>query len=346
MSTFDILALQDQESVRNSYYRSPRVAPHIQKLSNTEIEVKTVEKSVILSKTEEVILYILSSFKFIPVWLLQQWIPNSFNIMVAWIEIGLVWAETTSMGVFLRPTRFLLDMFKNDDSKYIEIPFGMLNHTCSEEQIMFDIMLGHPKSELWQIIKTEETLPCYHPLGLSFEKESGTIAIRESDFRLGFKRGNVDELIRSEEEIERQIKAGMKYTAEFSDFNKFPIISFNENGELVTQTPDVIIPLPRDNGKAKSFAIEIELSAKTGDKYINIMKNYKDNIKFGKLFYLIGSKRIAKLVKDAYKSVGGLGQCELFLVPFIAPQQKLSNYTYENEQQQKQLIQETARNSE
>jgi len=345
LNTFDILELQDQEVVRNSFYRSPRVAPHIQKINDSTLEVKTVETSVLISRVEEVILYIIASFKFSPVWLIQQWMPNSFQVISSWINVGLVWAETTSMGVFLRPTRFLLDMFKIEDDKYIEIPFGLLNHTCSEEQLLFDIQLGRSESELWQIIREEETLPCYHPLKLEFEKEEGTIALRESDFRLGFKRQNIDELLQSEEELERQVKSGLKFTNEFNDFTKFPLVSFNDKGELITQTPDIIIPIPRDSGKAKSYAIEIELSPKTLDKYTQIMNNYKNNIKFGKLFYLIGSKRIAKLIKDAYKKVGGLGSCELFLVPFTPPAMKLDNYTIEDEQAQRVLIQETQRST-
>ena len=345
MNTFELLALQDKESVKNSYYRSPRVAPHIQQISDSQIEVKTIEESTIISRVEEVILYILSSFKFIPVWLIQQWIDNSYDIITSWINVGLTWAETTSMGVFLRPTRFLLDMFKIEDDKYIEIPFGMLNHTCSEEQILFDIMLGHEQSELWQIIKEEETLPCYHPLHLKFEDEQGTIAIREADFRIGFKRYSTEEILKKEEEIQREVRAEVKYSSEFSEFDRFPIVTFNDNKEVVTQTPDIIIPIPRDRGKAKSFAIEIELSPKTADKYVNIMKNYKDNIKFGKLFYLIGSQRIAKLIKDAYKYVGGLGQCELFLVPFVPPQQKLSNYSKESEIYQQDLLKNTLRST-
>ena len=343
MDILEILKIQDSESVKNSYYRSPRVSPHIQKQSDNEIIVKTVENEVIITKVEEVILNIIANFKFSPVWLIQQWTNNAFEKMLSWINVGLVWAETTSMGVFLRPTRFLLDMLKIDDDKYIEIPFGMLNHNCSEQQLLYDIHLGNEGSELWQIIKNEETLPCYHPLGLIVENETGTIALREADFRIGFRRYNTNEIQAREEELIREIRSGKKFTSEFTDFSRFPIVNFNEKGELITQTPDILVPIPRKESKAQSYAIEIELSPKTPDKYKGIMNNYKNNVKFGKLFYLCGSQRIARLIKDAYKAVGGLGDCELFLVPFIPPAMRLDNYTTEDEQGQRELLQETHR---
>ena len=345
--TLNILSIQDKESVKNSDYRAPKRSPGIKKLSDTEIEVRTVDDGCIISKLEEAILYIIATFKFCPFWLIQQWFysiekNDGFEKVSSWVQVGLVWAETTSMGIFLRPTKFLFDMFKVEDEKFLEIPFGMLNHTCAEQQIVFDIQMANPESELWMIIKDEETLPVYHPLDLKFENESGTICIREGDFRLGFKRHSTEELLQREQEIRKQIKSEMKYTEEFNDFSRFPIVNFNnETQELITQTPDIIVPIPRDKGKAKSYAIEIELTPKTIEKYNNIMLNYKDNIKFGKLFYLCGSQRIAKLVKDAFKNVQGLGSCEMYLLPFTAPQQRLQDYTLKENQESNKLIQQT-----
>lgn len=342
----NILSIQDKESVKNSYYRAPKKVPSIQKISDKIIEVRTADSSCQISKLEETILHIIAQFKYSPFWLMQQWFylytkTNGYNIVLSWIEVGLVWAETTSMGIFIRPTKFLFDMFKIEDEKYLEIPFGMLNHTCAEQQITFDINMGNPTSELWHVIKNEETLPVYHPLSLKFEKEDGTICIREADFRIGFKRYNSETLLQMENEIREQIKLAVKYTEEFNDFSRFPIININENGELVTQTPDIIVPIPRDNGMPKSFAIEIELSPKGADKYIAIMQNYKNNVKFGKLFYLCGSQRIAKLVKDAFKAVKGLGTCELYLLPFTAPQQQLENYSLEENTESVSLLKKT-----
>lgn len=345
-NTVEILSIQDKESAKNSWYRAPKQTPTIKKVSDELIEVRTVDDIAEISKLEETILNIIATFKFSPFWLVQQWFysyihNNGFDEVSKWINVGLVWAETTSMGIFLRPTRFLLDMFKLDVERFLEIPFGLLNHTCAEQQLIFDITMGNKESELWLVIQEEETIPVYHPLGLEFESELGTTAIRESDFRIGFKRYNPEQLLQMEHEIEIEVKNKAKFSKEFSDFSRFPIIKKNENGELVSQTPDIIIPIPRKDGNPKSFAIEIELTAKQQDKYTAIMNNYKDNIKFGKLFYLCGSQKIANLVKNSFKTVGGLGKCELFLLPFTPPQQRLLNYSEKDEIEQSELIKKT-----
>ena len=107
---------------------------------------------------------------------------------------------------------------------------------------------------------------------------------------------------------------------------------------MSTQKPDVVIPIPRVNGQAQSCSIELELTAKNPEKYDQIMRNYKNNIVFGKLFYLCGNSRIADLVTSAYKNIGGLGSCRLFIVPYVAPAQRLSNYNIQDEQTQKTMI--------
>ena len=104
--------------------------------------------------------------------------------------------------------------------------------------------------------------------------------------------------------------------------------------------------LDRDNsGEISWKELEIELTPKAADKYIGILENYKDNIKFGKLFYLCGSLRIARYVKEAYKTIKGLGDCDLYLLPFTAPAQRLSNFSYEDEKSQELLLKETARST-
>lgn len=337
---FDLLKLQDSETVKNSFYRSPKITPHITLLKD-KLEVKTIDHTVYITKLEEVILGIITDFKFCPIWLIQQWyedfgINNSYELIGELIQVGLVWAETSSMGVFIRPTKLLLDLYKEENTQYIDIPFGLLNHTCGEEQIVFDLQMGNEKSELWQMVKEEETLPCYHPLNLKIPDEKGTIVLREGLFKLN--RFNIDELLRREDELNREIKSGKKYTKEFTDFSYFPIVNFTDDNNVITQTPDVLVPVPRQETLPQSYAIEIELSAKTAIKYNQIMKNYKNNPKFGKLFYLCGNQRIARLVKEAFKAVGGLGTCELFLLPFIPPAMRLSNYTSKDESNQADIL--------
>lgn len=338
----DLLRLQDAEVVRNSFYRHPKVTPNIEKYSD-HIVVKTIDNSCELYKLEEVILYIIADFKFAPVWLVQQWFDiyhrnDYFQSILDWIEVGLVWTETTSMGVYVRPTKFLLDLFQIENDNYIAVPFGLLNHTVSEEQMIFDLHMGNKKSEMWQIIKEKELLPVYHPLGITCNGEVGTLALRETHFRLN--RYDTKELVSRDREIMSEIESGAKFTTEFSDFTAFPIVSVYGK-KVIVQTPDVIIPLPRKDGKAQSFAIEIELSPKTKQKYEQIMQNYKDNIKFGTLLYFCGTARIAKMVRDAFDVVGGLGSCELYLLPYTPPAMQLSNYSISDEEEQGKLLLKT-----
>lgn len=335
----DILKLQDSESVKNTFYRAPKVTPTIEH-KTTHLEVRTIDDSATIDKLAEVILYNIAEFKFAPYWQVQQWFEafneDYFKRISDWISVGLVWAETTTMGVFLRPTKLLLNMFKTEDQVYRQIPFGLLNHTCCEEQLMFDIMTGNSQSEMWQILHSDNVLPCYHPLNIQPENDSGTIAIREFNFKAN--RYNTAKLKEKEAELELDIKTGNAFTKEFEDFSLFPIVNYTDDGQLITQTPDILVPIPRQNKLPMSYAIELELSSKTSAKYLQIMKNYKNNIKFGKLYYLCGNNRIMKMVKDAYDAVGGLGTCQLYIVPFVPPANRLSNYTSKDEHRQRIML--------
>ena len=355
--TLDLLKLQDGEQVKNTYYRSPRVSPTIQMISDDCLVVKTIDCSVEIRRIDEVILYILADFKFLPYWLIQQWTEDylgskSFGIekVKKWIQVGLAWVDTAPTGVYIRPTRFLLDMFKDDVeyTNYITVPFTNLNHPLSEAQLMFDIQMGNPKSEMWNIIKEEPTLNCYHPLLTALnsnppENENGTIILREALFRKGTKYRSNDEWLEAESLIRNQIMAGNQYTEEFNDFTLFNIVTYNQQenekkDELYKQYPDLIVPLLRKDGRAQSYSIELELSAKDDGRYDAIMQSYKNNIKFGKLFYLCASQRISRMIKEAFQRAGGLGTCELYILPFTPPSMRLENFTAQDESDQLELF--------
>ena len=346
MTDLDLLEIQDQEAVKNTYYRSPKVTPHINKFED-HLEIKTIDDSTNIYKIDEVVLYIIATFKFSPVWLIKQWYEDfdkdGYKTVENWISVGIVWAETSPMGVFIRPTKFLFEMMDIDNQSYIPIPFGLLNHTCAEEQIMFDVSMGNEKSELWQLIKKEDTLPCYHPLKISTQEDYGTIVIREEQFTVNHYKPQ--QILDKQDDLIADIRAGKKFTAEFNDWSYFCLVNYTDNDNLITQKPDLAIPIPRKDGKAQSYSIELELSSKTPQKYEQIMKNYKDNLIYGKLFYLCASTRIQKMVTDAYKAVGGLGTCRLFIVPFLPPAQRLSTYNLEDETIQKTMLKLTIKNS-
>ena len=127
MLSTDLLKLQDGEQVKNSYYRSPRVSPNIRKEGPDCLVVYTAEDRVEIRQLEEVILYVISEFKFAPYWLVQKWYDDVLNdakkafvAISSWLKVGLVWVETTPTGVYLRPTRFLLDIYNEDEVNTIK----------------------------------------------------------------------------------------------------------------------------------------------------------------------------------------------------------------------------------
>ena len=348
MDDFDLLAIQDKTAVENSFFRSPKVLPSISRLDSYTIQVSTADARVKIKRLQELVLSIIASFKYSPYWLIQQWYASqgkdATEDILNFISTGLLFVDTSATGIYLRPTRFLLDLFEIKDAKYEDIPYRLLVHDVSEQQILFDIQIGNKESELWYNISKDNLLPAFHPLQLAREDgETGTIAIREADFRLGYKRYSNSTLLENAERIKKQADTGISVTDEFKDFTLFPIVKFNQleqdgKGSVITQTPDVLVPIFRNNGRAKSCAIEIELTPKTPDKYYGIMDSYKDNFIYGKLFYLCGSQRVSKLVLDAYHKIGGLGNCELLLMEFIPPAMRLDNFSASDVDFQKKLI--------
>ena len=59
MNELDIIELQDSEAVKNTFYRYPKITPHINKYQDY-VEIKTIDYSTELRKPEEVILYIIA----------------------------------------------------------------------------------------------------------------------------------------------------------------------------------------------------------------------------------------------------------------------------------------------
>lgn len=346
------LTLQNREAALNTFYRYPRVEPDIIKANPQKgimkPEVRTINGRLILEKIDEVSLYILCEFKFIPIWLLEQWYdiyyPKEqqwgYKTIQNWIMSGLAWCEPTSLGVYLRPTIFLLNVIYDEDDgdkKFIGLPFNLMNHTCSEMQIMFDIMMGNPQSEFWHECKNyilgnnNIKLPGYHPLHVGdgdINDKEGTIIISESRFKPN--RFEPSELIIGHDLIKEEIKTKTQFTSEFNDWQLFTLsCGYDEKGKLETQRPDLAIPIPRIEGKPQSIAIEMELTAKDSKRYNKIMEHYKNNNIYGCVAYLCGSPYIAQLVRKALFDIGGLGTCKLWVIDYKPPAQLLSDFSLE-----------------
>lgn len=336
----DILKTQNKEASKNSFWRSPKATPVVRKFAD-HFEVKTIDHFVKIGKLEETIFYLLSDLRYLAFFhvaqMLQQFKKDPFTEVSNWIGVGLVWAESTHLGVFIRPTRLLLELYNNYDFRYNYIPFTKMRHTISEAEVLFDVMMGNPNSEIWQIVKHFETLPPFHPLGLKVEDDAGTTIIREARFSLH--RYTEVSMLNRETKFENSIKSGNKFTLEFEDFSYFPIVGKNRNGNAKLQIPDLVIPVPRgENGKANSIAIEIELSMKQTSTYETILKNYKDNNRYGTLIYLVDTPQVIRTLKQAHENIGGTGSCELKIIPYSPPAMAITDYDTNNQKNQFELL--------
>lgn len=365
-SQLELLEIQDEEAVKNTYYRYPKVTPHVNMYVD-HVEIKTIDDVASIYTLDEVVLYIIARFRWAPAWLIQQWYEvyatNGYNQIERFIRVGLVWAQTGSTGVFIRPTYFLFDLMDIYDSTwvdkngvehknrpgYVDVPFNLLNHTCAEMQIMFDVMMGNPTSEIWYFIQKSEAqcLPTYHPLKITSQQKVGVPIFTEEEYK-----GKIDaaSVRAGQDKLIQSIRSKQKFTAEFQDYSLFTLATEdpekNKDG-IYTQRPDLVIPAFRlPNGQPQSWAIEMELSAKTGNRYDKIMKSYKDNMVFGFLLYLCGNNYIVEQVKKAYKEAGGLGTCRLFVAPWTAPAQRITNYSVKEEAAYKMLLDSTVKSTQ
>lgn len=340
----ELLKIQNSESAMNSFYRYRKGKPFFIQQENYLL-VRNDDSFCKIYRIDEIVLYLIQDFRYLPIWLIQQWysdfqINNIFSILEGWINCGLVWIQPDSSSIFIRPTKNLLELFKADKINYEAIPKMFLNHKFSEAQIVFDVLMGNEKSELWRLIRDEELLPSYKPLEIEYTHSvNGSILIRENWYRTVYQ--DKEQLREQDIELKKEIMSGKKFTREFEDFRLFQIITDyqTKHGNLSLQIPDIVIPIPREDGKARSIAVEIELTSKGVEKYIKILTNYTDNQKFGKLFYLCGDTRVANTITQAYEKIGKtLGSCELYIIPFTAPAVKLSNYSLEEEDKNKKIL--------
>ena len=347
-SQLDLLEIQDQDAVKNTYYRYPKVTPHLVKYPD-KLEVKTIDYSVYLKKIDEVILYIIARFRWAPAWLAQQWFEvyglDGYIQIDRWIKVGLVWAEAGTMGVYIRPTHFLFELMDIAEDKWSDVPFNLYNHTCAEMQIVFDVMMGNHKSEIWHFIKKSQCLPVYHPLGIQVKDDMGTSIFVEEEYRSSINPTTVKE---AQDKLIQSIRMRQRFTEEFNDLSLFTLVSNDYTGNnkegVYTKRPDLVIPAIRtENGQPQSWAIEMELTKKW--KYDKIMNLYKNNLVYGYVLYLCGNNNIVESVKRAYQEAGGLGTTRLFVAPWAAPAQRMTNYSKKEEEAMKIMINSTLNNT-
>lgn len=330
MDVDSILASTGINAEKNTWERKNNVVPNIIKNDNY-IVIRTDEEDVYLTKFEETILEIILSFTFSPVWLVKQWLGENIisdetedDTIVSWINSGLIWSQNSVTGEYLRPTYLLFKLFDRKQEAFTDIPYNQLTHTISEQEISFSVMSGSSKSPINKAF-SNMYLPKFSPLGIE-GNTNGTNIIREGEFRSVslFMQKSIPEIEEIEFNIEQMISEGKEVTPEFDDFKNFVLVNKQNNtGELKKDyrfhIPDLIIPILRTEGKANSISIEVELTDKRLNRYIDTLEKYKDNKKFGSLVWLTPSKSINKNLREAFKQVGGLGDTKMYIYEFEIP---------------------------
>lgn len=303
--------------------------PNIKK-EECKIKLSNGNHSVYIDSFDEIVLTIVLKFLFCPVWLTKQFyetwmiagIEDPANKIKEWVDIGLVWIESDVTGLYIRPTFLLFKLFGETPEKFYNIPFNTLRHTICEQKVMFDVMCGNS-----EILKRENTLPRISELGFE-DSEKGTNILTECDFRNPYlyKDEGIIKLSETENKINEGMKNGEIITPELLDFSQFVLIKKVNNKGSVKKDykfhiPDLIIPVIRKNGKPQSIAIEVELSNKRGG-YIETMERYKNNNKYGSVYWLCRDSSTIEALRAAYEEVGGTGTCKTILLEFVVPSPK------------------------
>ena len=297
------------------------------------LEVQANGVTTSITSYDEITLFLLVKYLFIPAWLVEQWYETgTFDIIGIkakngrdkikdWVKLNLCWLESTPTGIYLRPTKALFQMFNYEMDKYTNIPTNTLTHTVSEISVSHDIMSGqHP------ILKRFKVLPRQSFLGLP-PQEIGTNIICEADFRnpAMWSEQGMQKVIEIEKKIDEGILEGKTVTPELTDFRYFSVIKkVDDTGipkkDYVSHVPDIVIPMIRECGQPRSIAIEVELTSKGIRGYEESIKRFKDNNKFGFVIYLCGGPGVAESLKKAYRNIGGSGMTKFIIMEYVIPQ--------------------------
>lgn len=308
-------------------------------------------KVATIDSFDEIILTIILKFLFMPVWFIKQCyntkilvsVDTAENKINSWVQTGLIWIESSVTGSYVRPTYALFNLFGENPYQYSAIPFSLLTHTICEEKIMFEVMSG-----ISEINKKEKDilLPRFSELGFDLENEDqvdislldesiqtkstikklGTNILAEEDFRNPnmYSVEGIRELSDVENKINQGIKNKAQITPELENFRNFVLVKKLNNTGVVKKdyafhVPDLIIPCLRVNGMPRSIAIEVELSNKRAINYVETLTRYKNNNKYGSVYWLCNTPNISNALRQAYDEIGGTGTCKTVLMEFIIP---------------------------
>lgn len=263
---------------------------------------------------DEIALYILVKFRFCPAWLMRQWYEtkNTTNVigrdndkLRKFIEFGLMYEFPSAVSVFFMPTNKLASLFNVKLGGFTNPPYNTLTHTISEEQIMFECLSG-----ISPYTKDIKCIPYVSNLGLG---TYGSFCIPEEDYsiRSTYFSKHIEEFNDQEARlIKEMIDGNIITTPDFKEF-KLTIHKKIDQYNYDLKIPDLAVLAPRvlkdvdgmNFAMPKSVALEVELTCKGTQKYIDILDIYWDNVKFGTVVYLVNAKKTRDCIVEAYKEV-------------------------------------------
>lgn len=298
-------------------------------LVGTEYILTSEQGKLNITINDEVFLYVLVKFKFMPVWLAQQYyrdnvldridIDTSKEKLKQFIDFGLMYQFPSVVANFLMPTNKLASLFNVKLGAFTNPPYNTLTHTISEEKVMLDCLSG--KADY----VPDTAIPYVSQFGLG---EIGSVCIPEADYaiRNSYFNKHIKEFNDQEANLAKEMLEGKVITTPDFIESKLTIHKKVSQYEYDLKIPDLAVLVPRKivDGVAmpQSVALEVELTNKGYDAYEKIVSLYWDNIKYGSVVYLTNDGHIKTNLLKAYKAIAQTGKdktCDFYIHEFIIP---------------------------
>lgn len=331
----------NENEIYNTWYLSSNITP-VFVVEDGTLVIKTIDKQIEIGKTLECLLRALCVFSYCPIWYFQNQIDtkdfDNENWIYDLISLNIVFAENLTNGVFLRPTKNLYRLFREPPKPYKTIPYNMLTHDMSKFDIFFQCLNGVQK-DIINIIEArgiknliyENELLCHDNIDCSvmglLDENYTDLATYNSikildESNIKIHKSNTDRIKEVESLIINDMRKGKIETYELTDYSALFASNVDCNKEIVLQFPDLIIPIKRNKDLSpNSIAIEVEITCKGYDHYLQNLAKYKNNLKYGVVIWFVNDIRTKTRIYQAYKAIGGTGYTKTYIINYVTPRE-------------------------
>lgn len=335
----------NESEIYNTWYLSSNITPSFV-IEDGVIIAKTIEKEIIIDKTLECLLRTLCIFSYCPIWYFENQMSDKKYVenedwLYDLMSLNIIFAENLTNGVFLRPTANLYRLFKEPYKPYKTIPYNMLTHDMSKFDIYFQCLYGCQK-DIIGILKDRKITDKIYNAGLicsnanrdysvieMFEGDDGNYDLEEFDSikiidesNIKIHKSNIERITHIENLIIEDMRKGKIETYELLNYDALFASNVNCNKEIVLQFPDLIIPIKRNSDfSPNSIAIEVEITCKGYDHYLQNVAKYKNNLKYGVVIWFVNDIRTKARIYQAYKEIGGTGYTQTYILNYTTPRE-------------------------